>query len=317
MTNVEIFNISFLDKKTDQKLALKDDFLKNLYDGFSLRFPNFINDLPAKDTYDDVVQVKAVKNKTEWFGQSVSSRVAGTIIVGRDKELVLDFSKDDIKKSAAGGKDKGLAIDRHYYFDLVLPKDKSIAYLILERTKSTSCRKHIFKMMKLFIKKIDNNVKLKFENFIEKDLVTNFLGNGVYNEIEFIRQDVPRDLLERYMGDYINNGKYIMSTSIIALKDSDFSESLKKDILDSIENNKSFFSVPSMEKQGFDKGKSIIKIKSEFKGKTRKIDLSDTMKIQPYYPIDDVSIDEKGFVDFKEMRKKVTSLLKSLDLDIL
>lgn len=316
MTKVEIYTLRINDKKTDGKIVFEEELQGKIFQATFKKFPRFILDAPPKDTFGDLLKVYAKNNKSEWNGNSSYGRVNGTIVVGRDRDKELSFTNSDKGKTDGGKKKKGLSVDKRHYFDLIIPVDKSFAYLILEKTDGKTYKKHIFSLLKKFIVKTQPGLKVTFEKFIEKDLVLNFLGDGEYSKIEFERKEVASDKMTRYLGDYKNKGKYTVKTAIISEDETDFPDELKEKLVNAVENKQTFFTLPQLEKLGFEEGKTKMKVTSEFDGNKRIIDISDTMKIQPTYIIK-LEAEDDGFVDYLKMRKKVTELIKSLNLDIL
>jgi len=316
MTKVEIYTITLSDSKTSTKIKLEQEITDKLYKAMFFKFPNYIHEAPPKDTYGDIVKVYSKEEKSQWSGNSKYGRVNGVIVVGRDRDKELAFSNADKLKTNAGKKEKGISVDKRHYFDIIFPLNKSTAFLILEKTDGKSYKKHIFSLLKKYIPTIQPGLKVEFEKFVEKDLILNFLGNGNYSRLEFIRKEVPSDSMTRYLGDYKNKGKYTVKTAFISEDDTDFPDELKQGLVDAVENKQTYFSIPQLEQLGFEEGNTCLKIISEYKGNKRTIDLSDTMKIQPTYEID-LEVEEDGFVDYSKMIKEVNKLIQSFDLDIL
>lgn len=316
MTKVEIYTFSISDKKSESKIKFEDAIRTILQQGVFTKFPDFILKAPPKDTFDDILKVHVENGKTSWSQQSRAGRVSGIIVVGRDRNKELSFSNPDEQKSNAGKKVKGLSIDKKHYFDIVFPNNKSEGFLILERTDGKSCKKHMFSLLKKFLPSIQPSIRVSFEKFLEKDILLAFLGDGDYSKLEFSRKHVPSDVMERYLGDYKNPGTYTVKTAIIPENDIDFPEELKQEIVEAVSKEQTFFTIPQLEKIGFEKNKTNLTITSIYKNVKRKIDLSNTMKLQPFYEIN-VNLQDDGFADYEDMKRKVTDLLKSFNLDIL
>lgn len=316
MTKVEIYTIELLDKKTSKSIKISDEISNNLYSKIFREFPNFILEAPPKDTFNDILKVYASNENSQWKGQSKYNRISGVIVVGRDKDKALSFTNSDKGKTDGGKKPKGKSIDKRHYFEIVFPKNKSTAFLILERTDGRSYKKHIESLLKKFIPKAQPGLKIKLHRFIEKDLILNFLENGKYSKIEFVRKGLSPDKMTRYLGDYEDEGSYTLKTTVIPENKGYFPKLFKENIVKTVENNDTFFSTPELDELGFEKGKTSLRVTSSYNGNERVIDLSNTLRIQPIYNID-LELEEDGFVDFKKMKKEVTKLLDSFDFDIL
>jgi len=316
MTKVEIYTLSLKDKKSGEKVKFEKKISEQLFNAIFKKFPNYILEAPPKDTYGDIVKVYAKNEKSLWNGQSSYGRVNGIIVVGRDRDKELAFSNSDKLKTDAGKKIKGLSVDKKHYFDIIMPMNKSTAFLFLEKTDGKSYKKHIFSLLQKFIPSIQPGLNVSFEKFIEKDIVIKFLGEGNYSKLEFIRKEVPSDSMTRYLGDYTNEGNYTVKTAIISEDETDFPDILKRELVKAVENKQTYFSLPQLEKLGFEEGKTSLRVTSEYDGSSRTIDLSNTMRIQPIYEID-IELEDDGFVDYERMKGKITKLVQSLNLDIL
>lgn len=316
MTKVEVYTLKMKDKTTNKEIIFEEEIVNLLWDSIFRKFPNYILEAPPKDTFGDIVKVFTEDEKSQWSGQSKYGRINGTIIVGRDKDKELTFSNSDKLKTDAGKKKKGLSIDKKHYFDLVMPKNKSAAFLVLEKTDNKSFKKHINSLLKRFIPSIQPGLKISIDKFIEKDIILNFLGNGSYSRLELIRKKVSSDSMTRYLGDYKNKGTYTVRTAIISEEGTDFPDKLKNELVKAVKNEQTYFNIPELEKLGFEEDKTSLRVISEYNGVSRTIDLSNTMKIQPIYEID-IELEDDGFVDYFKMRKEVTKLLQSFNIDIL
>ncbi len=316
MTKIEIYTLQLNDKKSGSKIKFEKNIAENLYKAIFQKFPKYIMEAPPKDTYGDIIKIYSIEKKSQWKGQSTYGRINGVIVVGRDRDKELTFTNSDKLKTDAGKKKKGLSVDKRHYFDIIMPVGKSTAYLVLEKTDGKSYKKHIFSLLRKFIPSVQPGLKVNFEKFIEKDLILNFLGNGEYSKLEFIRKEVPSDSMTRYLGDYKNKGKYTLKTAIISEDETDFPDELKNEIVNAVENKQTYFTLPQLKKMGFEEGETSLRVSSSYDGSTRTIDLSNTMRIQPTYDIE-LKTEDDGFVKYEDMIIKVTKLLQSLDLDIL
>ncbi|MEZ7500787.1 hypothetical protein QO200_18895 [Flavobacterium sp. Arc3] len=156
---------------------------------------------------------------------------------------------------------------------------------------------------------------LRDENYIEEEIIQNYIEKGEYNSINLTRKNIPRDLCDKYLGGYEEAGEYELELVIKTKKGTDFKDVTKQKILNNMENNNGFFNTKEFDSIGFDNS-STLKIVSTFDGTTKTIDLSDTMKIRPYYTIK-VELDGKGFADFESIRNEAIGLVKGFNLGLL
>lgn len=314
---VEIYNF-FLEDKNTGKVKFEGQFLDELFKLFSQDFMNFIDTFPPSKLKDQTVKIeKDEEGNSAWGSSKKTKRVRGILIVGKDSDKVLKFTKVDKLKSSGGKKGKGLNIDKPYYFELIFLENKTKGFLVLQNTDNTSCKKILVKLIQEQLNQKYGTLNFITSKFIEEEIFRNYLQKGDYNEITFIRNKIPEDVLQDYLGDYQQEGVYSLSTKIKAEGDSDFGSGLKNRIFGSFEEGKSFFEIPELSNVGFEESTSYIKVNSTYNGKTRTIDLSDTMKIRPQYPLGEVAENEDGFAEFESLGSRVTELLRELDVDIL
>jgi len=314
----EIFTVKICDKKNGKPIKFEGDFLKDIFKMFHLKFPNTIDEFPPDRLSGRTVKVeKDSKGNSLWSGSSKNSRVAGIISLGRDKDKVLKFTRANKKKTPAGQKEKGVTVDKPYYFDIIFSENKTIGFLVLQRTDNSSCKAVFKKLAQTLLDDNNGSIKIVLNSFIEKELFQNHLRDGEYNEIEFVKNGLSEDLMEQYLGDYAQEGKYKMSVKLKAEGDSDFDEGLKSLLYNAIENDESFLDIPELGQRVTEDNPDLIKIRSTFNGKKRTIDLSNTLKVQPFYQLGEVDKNEEGFVSFSDIRSKTSQLLLELNIDIL
>lgn len=314
---VEIYNFS-LENKNSGKIKFEGKFLNELFDLFSKDFMNFVDTFPPTKLKNKTVKIeKDEQGKSVWKYSKKTKRLRGILIVGKDSDKVLKFTKLDKLKSSGGKKGKGLNIDKPYFFELIFLENKTKGFLILQNTDNTSCKKVLEKLIQEQLKQKYGNLTFTTSRFIEEEIFKNYLQKGNYNEVTFIRNRIPDDVLQDYLGDYHQDGIYSLSTKIKAEGESDFASGLKNKIFESFEEGKSFFEIPELKEAGFEETSSYIKVNSTFDGKTRTIDLSDTLRIRPQYPLSEVAENEEGFAEFESIGIRVTELLRELDVDIL
>jgi len=315
---VEVYTFQFVNKTNNQKIKFEGEFLDDIFKVFSRRFNNYIDTFPPNKIKNQTVKIeKDTDLNSQWKFSSQTKRIKGILVLGKDSDKVLNFTRVDKDKTSEGKKERGINIDKPYYFEIIFSENKTRGFLILQKTDNTSCKRVMVKLIQSQINEIYEKINFKVERFIEKQIFENYLKEGRYNEITFIRNYIPNDLLQDYLGDYQEDGKFSLSTKIKAEEDTDFATKIKNKIFESFEEKRTFFAIPELEEVGFNQNDSYIKVSSTYNGKTRTIDLSDTMKVKPLYPIGDVKRNEDGFAEFESLGEKVSELLLELDIDIL
>lgn len=315
---IEIYTFNFIQKKKDDKLKFEGAFLKEIFELFSVKFSNHIDEFPPSKLKNQTVKIEKDSNdKSYWRYNSKSHRLRGVLVIGKDADKVLKFTKLDKKKTSGGKKGKGVNIDKPYYFEMIFVENKSKGFLFLQKTDNTSCKAVIEKLIQSQLDERYETIKLQLNRFIQSDIFEDFLKKGEYNDITFVRNSIPKDVLQDYLGDYQEDGEFTLTTKIKAEGNTSFAKRIKDKIYDSFKDNKTFFESPELDNAGFKENSSYIKVNSTYKGKTITIDLSDTMKVKPVYPLSQVAITEDGYAEFESLSKKVQELIVALDIDIL
>lgn len=195
---------------------------------------------------------------------------------------------------------------------IIIPKNKKTGFLLFEREGNFSCKKIFCRALHSLVKEKLSGLIFKDENFIEDEIIKNFIEKGDYNSISISRKNLPKDLCDKYLGEYEDGGEYEIQLVIKTKKGTDFKDFTKKKVLENMEKYDGFFNSKEFQNMGFD-DTTNLKVVSTLEGTTKTIDLSDTMKIRPYYSID-VKLDKKGFADFDSIRDESVKLVKSLNL---
>lgn len=315
---IEIYTFNFIQKNNGDSIKFEGLFLKEIFELFSIKFANYIDEFPPNKLKNQTVKIeKDINNRSFWRHSSRTHRIKGILIIGKDSDKVLKFTKLDKKKTSGGKKGKGINIDKPYYFEMIFVENKSKGFLFLQKTDNTSCKSVIEKLIQSQLDDKYETIKLKLNRFLQNKIFEDYLQKGNYNDITFVRNSIPKDVLQDYLGDYQKDGKFTLTTKIKAEDNTEFTIKLKNKIFDSFKENRTFFEIPQLEDMGFDERSSYIKVTSTYKGKTITIDLSDTMKVKPVYPLSQVALTEDGFAEFESLSKKVQELIVALDIDIL
>ncbi len=313
--NLEVYNFSLYsgdDLKT--KVDFGNVFGKDLFELLKKDIITFFDSLGPEQLNKKTINIDSVDDKSVLKTNSTLRLITGKIKIGDDDGKEQDFTKAG-KKEVVYVKKKGVYARRPFFFMIIIPKNKKVGFIVLEKEGVHSCKTIFFKALQIFVKQKMSSLLLREEKFIEDEIIENYIINGKYDKITLTRNRLPKDLCDKYLGDYEADGEYQIELNIISKKGSDFGREVKKKILNNLKNYKGYFSSNEFKSIGFDE-KSDIKIVSTFEKNKKTIDLSDTMKIRPYYQID-VKLDSTGFSDFEDITNKSIELVKSFELGII
>lgn len=314
--NLEVYSFSlFSNEDLKTKVDYCDVFGKDLFELLKNDIVSFFDSLGPDQLDRKTINIDSIDNKPIIKTNSTLRLITGKIKIGDDDGKEQDFTKAGKKKEVVYIKKKGIYARRPFFFMMVIPKNKKVGFIILEKEGNHSCKNTFIKALQIFVKQKMSSMLLREEKYIEDEIVENYILNGKYDKITITRNNLPKDLCDKYLGDYKEDGEYQIELNIVSKKGSDFGKNVKQKILKNLKNYDGYFSSKEFKNIGFDE-KSEIKIVSTLDKNKKTIDLSDTMKIRPYYQID-VNIDNTGFSDFEDISKKSIELLRSFEKGIL
>jgi hypothetical protein len=311
--------IAHPNRKPTENLILEDVFGNDLYVKLKNKFPNFVDTFPPIQIDDKTAKIEKVKNGREVksifkFNDSLRY-VAGKIMIGDDDGKEQDVVESNKEKTVLYTKKKGQSVERPYYFIVIVPLGLKYGFIVLEREGKHSAKGVFDKLFRKFIHENLSGLNCKISNFVESEIIKQYLEFGQYNSITLSQKIVSSDKAEQYLGTYIDGSKYRVELRIIPLENSVIPFNIKKRILKNLENNEGFFEGNEFKNIGFDDDANV-KVVATKDGNTRTIDLEDTFKVRPYYIIN-VSNNNKGFSEFKDINKEAKKLIKGFDLNIL
>jgi hypothetical protein len=305
-------------RKPNENVSLENVYGADLYMKFKEKFADFIDTFPPINL--DGKTTKIEKNTEDGKIKSLFKvddnlrYVAGKIKIGDDDGKEQDVVENTKLKKILYTKRKGQTVERPYYFMIIVPLALKHGFIILEREGNHSAKSVFDKLMKKFVSDNLSQLSIKIANYVEADIIKDYLETGTYNSIILSQKIVSSDKAEQYLGSYIKGAKYKIEMKISPIEDSVIPIFTKKRILNNLEKNDGFFEAEEFKSIGFDDS-SNVKVVATKDGNTRTIDLDDTFKIRPYYNIDVVD-DKKGFSDFVEINKECIKLIKSFDKNI-
>lgn len=306
-------------RKPNEAVLLEDVYGNDLYEKLKNNFADFVDTFPPQGLEGKTVKIE--KNMidditTSIFKSKDSLRyISGKIKIGADDGKEQDVVQNNTDKTVLYIKRKGQAVERPFYFFIVLPLALKYGFIILEREGNHSAKGVFDKLLKKFISDNLSELNLKISNFVESNIIQEYLEGGTYNSIVLSQKIVSSDLAEQYLGSYIDGAKYKVEMRIIPLENAVIPYFTKRKILNNLENNDGFFEGDDFKNIGFDDDAEVKVIVTK-DGNTRTIDLSDTNKIRPYYNVE-VPNEDKGFSDFKKINKEALKLVRSFGLNII
>ena len=293
--------------------------LEELFNYLKMNMPNKINQSPPtkkdKKTFklDTQIDKKTDKIETIFKSSSKNKRFDGILIVGSDADKILKFTSADKDKKDSGEKAKGLNIDRNYYFQILFIEGSDKGFIILEKNQKT-CKKDFSNMFEKIINQKYDGIKLKVNQFIEKEFYKNYLRKGKYNSITCARKGIKNNTSEGIL-NLIDQGDYKIETKLST--DGDLTDNFKQQVMNAIDNKKYFFEIPEFNDLNYnEENDSVLIINSEYNNKSRTIDLSNVSKVKPLYDLDDVLENPDGNSNFESIRKKVNDLLRELNIGL-
>nr|WP_294779113.1 hypothetical protein [uncultured Flavobacterium sp.] len=311
--------IAHPNRKPDESQILEDVYGNDLYVKLKNEFANFVDTFPpmlidGKTSKIEKVEIEG-ETKSIFKHNDTSRYINGKIMIGDDDGKEQDVVQNNRDKTVMYTKRKGQSVERPYYFMIIIPLGLKYGFIVLEREGKHSAKGVFEKLLKNFIHGKLSGLNCKVSNFVESEIITEYLQNGDYNSITLSQKIVSSDRAEQYLGTYIDGSKYKIELKIIPLENSLIPVNTKKKILKSLEENNSFFEGNEFKRIGFDDNANV-KVVATKDGNTRTIDLEDTFKIRPYYIIN-VADNSKGFSEFKDINKEAKKLIKGFGLNIL
>ena len=296
------------DRKTKVNMSSIDGV--DLLDIFFKHFIQFIESLEPDERTKRVVKLGDSFNKPK----GVRS-ISGIIETGKygKEEKVVDVNKKDI--DAVFKIHKNHSVQKPFFFLICIPRIKNEGLIILEREGQFGI-KALFTF--LFHTFVEQNFPLhivQYSNFIDDQIVKNYIEKGAYNSISLTRTSLPQDIADRYGLEMFENNDYIIELSIKAKGKKHITGDARKKVKEIFESNPDgFFSSESFTQLGFDEN-ATVKVNATYKNSKRTIDLSQTMRFRPYYDIN-VELNDTGHSSFNSIEQEAINLMNDFNLDL-
>jgi hypothetical protein len=315
--NLEVIKFH-LSRKGDKKeeILMSEIEDEDLIDIVFNEFVPFIDDYPTDDRNKRVVKLFKQDNGDSFFKKKDGTRtVSGVIETGKygKEENVVDVDKAD--NEPVFKIHKNHSVQKPFFFLICISNLKKNGIIILERDGVLGIKQVFTRLLKDFIKYKFEDYTLHLTNFIDHQIVKNYIEKGEYNSIKLIRHSLPYDVAERYGLDRLETEDFVLELTIKTKGRRKILGSSRRRIQEIFESNDSgFFASEELNDVGFDE-KSIVKVNSTYNNSSRTIDLSDTMKFKPYYEVD-VAMNATGHSEFNSIEKEALNLLEDLNLDL-
>ncbi|WP_435138872.1 hypothetical protein [Formosa sp. A9] len=315
--NLEVLNFYISPKgKRKEKILLSDflgeDFLNVLFNDFV----PFLDRYPRDENNKRVFKLFKEGDDASYFSiDSTYRSITGIVETGKygKEENVVDSNKPNDKPVFKINKNH--AVQKPFFFLVCVSNKKTDNLLILERDGVLGIKQVFTKFLKDFISTRYPDYRLHVYNFIDTEIIKNYITKGDYKSITLSRNSLPHDVAERYNLNHFESRDFIVELKI-KTKGSNFINGYsKKRILEIFANEKSgFFTSEELKQVGFD-DKSTIKVDSRYNNSKRVINLSETMKFRPYYDIL-VNINPAGHSEFDSIETEAFNLIDELQLEL-
>jgi hypothetical protein len=311
--------IAHPNRKPNEKVLLEDVYSKDLFEILKKDFADYVDTFPPDKIEKKTTKIEKVNKdgitKSIFKNHDTLRYISGKIKIGDDDGKEQDVVENNKDKTHLYTKKKGQSVERPYFFMIIVPLNMKCGFIVIEREGKHSAKKVFEILLKKFISEKLSGLNLKITNYVEPEIIKEFLEKGAYNSIILSQKIVSNDKSEQYLGTYIEGSKYKVELSITPLEGSNIPIITKNKILKNLEKNNGFFEGKEFKEIGFNEDANL-KVVSTYNGNTRTIDLEDTFKIRPYYNIN-VDNDLKGFSNFNSINEEAIKLLRSFDINIL
>lgn len=312
---LEIHTFYLKETKRDEIVNPKNIFGKDLFEELRNSFLKFVDELPPSRLKNKTTKISKGKDGKSLFKFNENQRILyGKINIGDDNSKEQDVVLANRDKKVLYTKMKGHSVERPFFFMIILPENKDTGFLLIEREGKHAMKMDFGKILNEFVNANLSGLKIKFKNFVEQELIKEWLTEGEYKEIIYSRKHISNDKAETYLGGYKNDGEFDVKLSLIPKKGTLIPKNVKQKIVNRIDSYNGFFESSSFNNLGFDK-ETDIKVIVDYEGNVRTIDLSDTHKVRPYYHIE-VQEDNNGFSNLDSISKEALTLIESFNIDI-
>lgn len=290
----------------------------NLYEEINKKFISFVDDttdLGAKK--NNTYRIKnADKSYAKYWGKDDQNQLFYGYLETGQYGTEYDIY-DTHKKENSGTIKKEQAIMMPFFFMICIPKNKNTGFIILERIRNFGINEIFTKIFKEFVRSINQEYQLTHNRYVSEEIMRKFIEDGDLRQITLTKNSLPAKVAKRLNLRDFDTEDFTLQLTIKAKKKNVFTNTKARNkIIKALdEKYKNFFVGEDFESIGFDKNTSIG-VKSTLDGAKKTIDLSDTMKMRPYYTIY-VNLNTKGFSDFRSILEKIINFINTnLEYDL-
>lgn len=279
-------------------------------------FIPFIDNYPTDERNKRVVKLFKEDDGNTFFKKKENTRtITGIIETGKygKEENVVDINKTDNKPIFKIYKNH--SVQKPFFFLICISNLKKDGILILERDGVLGIKQVFTRLLQDFVKSKFEDYVLRFTNFIDDQVVKNYINKGEFNFIKLTRNSLPIDVAEKYGLNKFETDNFVLELTIKTKGKRAILGNSRRRIQEMFEDSASgFFVSQELQSIGFD-NKSIVKVNSTYNNSSRTIDLSDTMKFKPYYEVK-IDINTTGHSEFNSIEKEALNLLEDFNLDL-
>ncbi len=313
--NLEVLKFSISDREKNDKVLMDNIDGRDLIDVIFNKFISFIATCPVDSYSKRVIKLLKEKNGNYFFKKQNSTiTITGIVETGKygKEEAIIDVEDEG---KTVFQKRKNHSVQKPFFFLICISNLKKDGIIMLEKEGVLGIKYIFRKVLSDFCKQEFKNHKISITNFIDKEVINNYINKGEYNSIKLIQNSLPSDVTDRYGLEKFEKDDYVLELTLKKKGHKKISGREKQRIQKMLKGEEySFFVSEDLKNVGFDET-SIIKVKSTYNNSPRTINLSDTMKFRPYYKVN-VEINSTGHSEFNSIQKEALKLLESFNLEL-
>lgn len=226
--------------------------------------------------------------------------------------FIIDENKNEIFE-----KQTNHALPKPFFFMICVPEYSDTGYIVTERDGIHGFSQGFCTIFQAFIKTHFSNVTAYCQPFIEDQLISEFLTQGIFSEVTLTTSVLPKNLEESYGVSSPDGKEYTVELRIIPRsKTKGITGRLKENIQNKLhlKNNPVIDFRKGFEAIGFSDHSSIT-VKSLYDGHQRTIQMNHPNPIRPLYKIK-VKTAPDGHSNFASIEEETFKLLENLHLKL-
>lgn len=200
-----------------------------------------------------------------------------------------------------------------FYFLLHIPQKMDVGVIMLQRFGQYGINTVFRESLRIFLSE-KHQISIDINEYVSKELAEEFLKEDSIKEIILTKNNLPSDVANQLNLSSYDTKSLCLEIRVKAGNGKSFlglSAAITNHIGDP---NTKFFSPSPLKKLGIDGTHKVSVVSRTKGGGTRTIDLSDTMKIRPYYDINDQIETILGHPVFDSIDKEAKKLLDEINI---